>query len=413
MIKVYTLSNAIRVVCEPIPYLHSVSIGAWVNVGSGNENASNNGISHMIEHMLFKGTKTKTAKDIAKVIASIGGNLNAFTSKDCTSYFACTLDEYLGQTICLLGDIFQNSLLAEEELEKEKGVILEEIDMYEDSPEDMAHEMLHKVVWKDHPLGYIISGSPDNVNCFTRKELETFMNTYYVGENIVISVAGNFKEDSLLEQLEESFGQIPRGSKRGDLPVPIYRKAGYKKRQEIEQIHMDLAFPNTTNLSMERYPFYIINSILGESVTSRLFQKIREEKGLTYTIYSYGSLYKQAGLFQIYAAMNPKQLPIVYEEIIRIMKSFTVDSITDEEIKNTMIELKTELILDSESTQNRMETNAKCLLRESHIITEKETIDNITNVTREDIDCFIQKYLKTDDISYAIVGQIDKSTKLR
>jgi len=413
MIKVYTLSNGIRVVCESIPYLHSVSVGVWVNVGSGNETASNNGISHVIEHMLFKGTKTKTARDIAKLIASIGGNMNAYTSKDCTSYFACTLDEHLNQTISLLGDMFQNSLLIKAELEKEKGVILEEIDMYEDSPEDMAHEMLHKVVWEKHPLGYIISGSSDNVERFTREELVEFMDTYYVGENIVISVAGNFKEASLLEQLEEHFGAIRRGRKRKDLPIPIYRKAGYKKRQEIEQIHMDLAFPNTTNTSEERYPFYIINSILGESVTSRLFQEIREEKGLTYTIYSYGSLYKEAGLFQIYAAMNPKQLPVVYEEIIRIMKAFSVDTITDEEIKNTITELKTELILDSESTQNRMESNAKCLLRDSHIITIEETIDNIMKVTREDIDCFIKKYLKTDEISYAIVGQIDKSIKLR
>jgi len=408
MIQIHTLANGIRVVYEPIQYLHSVSLGVWVNVGSVDETPETNGISHVIEHMLFKGTKTKNAKDIAKITTSIGGNLNAFTSKDCTSYFASTLDTHVEQAIGLLGDMLSNSALSDKDLQKEKGVILEEIDMYDDSPEDMVHEMLHKTVWEPHPLGYIISGTKETVNSFTRKQLVDFVNTYYVGRNIIISIAGNFQEAAVLESLEKHFGQIPAGCKKVEVTKPKYKKVFYNRQQDIEQVHLNMAFHNTTSLSMERYPFYIVNSILGESVTSRLFQEIREEKGLTYTIYSYGSLYKQAGLLQIYAAMNPKQLPIVFDKVREIVKYFTIDTISSEEIQNTIEELKTELILDSESTHSRMENNAKSLLMDCDIITMDDTIANISAVTREDIDMFIKKYLKTDEISYAVIGNLER-----
>ena len=208
MTNINQLSNGITVVTEELPYLRSSSFGIWVKAGSADEDDTNNGIAHIIEHMLFKGTKNRSAKQIADEMARIGGNMNAFTSKECTSYYATTLIEHLPIAIDIISDMLINSLIDEKALKKEKGVIIEEIDMYDDSPEDLVHEMLQQRIWKDHPLGYIISGTKKIVRKVTREQIQEFMDTHYVGENMVISVAGNIKSKELLALLEEKFGSI-------------------------------------------------------------------------------------------------------------------------------------------------------------------------------------------------------------
>jgi predicted Zn-dependent peptidase len=390
-----------------MPYLRSASLGIWVKAGSAYESLELNGISHVIEHMLFKGTITKSAKDIADITTSLGGNLNAFTSKEYTSYYIRTLDKHLDASIELLSDMIINSTISKEDIEKEKSVILDEIDMYEDSPEDMVHEILQKNVWKNNPHGYIISGDKKAVNSFTREQILEFKDNYYTGENIIISIAGSFDENNIMKQLESNFGSIPSKGNSGILIPPVFTRCDYRKNKDIEQAHIDIAYDAITSLSPERYTFSIVNSVLGGSVNSRLFQKIREEEGMVYSIYSYGSSYDECGLFQIYAAMNPSMIEEVFNEIYTTVDEFVKEKMTIEELNNAREEIKTELIINSESTQCRMENNAKSLLQFDRIITVDETIRELDKVSLDDISLTIDKYLKNSSPATAIIGKLE------
>lgn len=408
MTNIATLSNKITVITEVLPYLKSASLGIWVKVGSANENDSNNGIAHIIEHMLFKGTAHRSAGQIADEMARIGGNMNAFTSKECTSYYATTLSEHLPITIDILSDMFLHSLVDEKALKKEKGVILEEIDMYDDSPEDLVHEMLQQRVWKDHPLGYLISGTKQIVRKVTREQILDFMNTFYVGENIFISVAGSFDEAEILKLLEVNFGEIPACSNKtvAAPEMPVYNRVICKRNKDIEQLHCNIAFDGISYLSRERYVLSILNSILGGSINSRLFQKIRESSGLTYTIYSYGSSYRDTGLFHIYAAMNPSQTETVIKKTFRIINDMKKKGVTSSELSMTKEQIKTELILGNESAKSRMNSNGKAMVNRGRILPIEELINEINKVEAADIMKFANKYLDLSRASVSLVGNL-------
>ena len=408
MISIDKLSNGITVVMETMPYLKSAAFGVWVRVGSANEDESNNGIAHMIEHMMFKGTKSRTAKQIADEMARIGGNLNAFTSKECTSYYATTLSEHLPMAIRIIGDMLNNSLIDEKALKKEKGVILEEIDMYEDSPEDLVHDLLQQRIWKGHPLGYIISGKKTTVRKISRQQILDFMDTFYTGKNIIISIAGNFDPKEILSLVEEEFGKIkPESPKAGRPPdKPDYRRVVCRKHKDIEQLHINIAFDCISYMSEERYALSILNSILGGSVNSRLFQKVREDAGLTYTIYSYGSSYRNTGLLHIYAAMNPNQKDTVIDMIHDEIEDLRKNGITPDELSMTKEQIKTELILGNEGAKNRMNANGKSMLNRGRLVSINELIDNINKVTIEDIHNFANKYLDISASSISLVGNL-------
>lgn len=406
MVKVMDLSNGIKLVYEKMSHLRSVSFGIWVKVGSCNENSSNNGISHMIEHMLFKGTTHRSAKQLANDMALIGGNLNAYTSKECTSFYVTTLDTHLPLAIDILGDMICNSLFREDDIEKEKGVIIEEIDMYEDSPDDLVHEMLQQKAWKDHPLGYIISGNKENVSSFTREQIVDFYGKHYTADNIVISIAGSFDEKTLLNLVEEKFNEINSSTNHDSMNNPVYYKSFYKKTKDIEQVHMNLAFESINYNSEQKYALSIINSVLGGSENSKLFQIIREDLGLTYSIYSYGSSYNSAGLFHIDATLNPSKINKVYSEVIRVIEAFKKEGITEDELRRTKEQINTELIIGSESTRNRMNSNGKALLCRGRIKTLDETIQKLMEVKKEDIMEYMEKYFDADQISISLVGNI-------
>lgn len=412
MINRKQLSNGITVVLESMPYLRSVSFGIWVKVGSANENHKNNGISHIIEHMLFKGTTNRTAKQIADDMARIGGDINAYTSKECTGFYAVTLDEHLPVAIEILGDMFNHSLIDENSLEKEKGVIIEEIDMYDDSPDDLVHEMLQMKVWKDHPLGFQISGTKKAVKKVTRKEILEFMKTYYVSGNIVISVAGNMNEDSVYELLEKHFGCLPVGEKNTDQTVPVYHPIIYKKEKDVEQLHLNIAFQSVPADTKDKYALTILNSVYGGSINSRLFQIVRETHGLTYSIYSYGSSYKTAGLFQIYAAMNPAQLKPVVDYSLEIIEDIKAKGLTEEEILMAKEQIKTELIMGNESAKNRMNSNGKSILFKDYITPLDEVIEKLNMVSNEEIITFSNKYLNPDGCSFSLVGNLENIDKI-
>lgn len=410
MIYKYVLDNKIRVVFEQNKHFNSATVGVWVGVGSRDEVKENNGIAHMIEHMLFKGTKTRTASDIAISTAVLGGNLNAYTSKECTSFYCKTLKEYILEAIDIIGDMICNPLLDENDLKKEKGVVCEEIDMYNDSAEDYVHEYLQMKAWKNHPLGFLISGEKKIVRKFTRDDLIDFMSNHYVGENIVISVAGNFDKEQVLNQIEKSFSglrptpkDITKVQKR---TAPVYTPVHIEKKQDIEQIHLNIAFEIPSFVDEVRYEFTIINAILGGDVNSRLFQKIREDRGLTYNICSYGSAFSDTGLFHIYGALNPNQLERVMKLIKGIIADLVKKGITKEEFENAKKQVITEMTLNQDNTVNLMNSNAKSIMFYNKIYTFKDSMKAINDVTIESVNKCIRDYLVIDKMSVAIAGKV-------
>lgn len=271
MVREFYLHNGLHVVYEPMEQVRTVSFGVWVQVGSAYETKENNGISHVIEHMLFKGTQNRTAGDIADETAALGGNLNAYTGKEYTAYYLKTLDDQLEPSMDLISDMLKASAFREEQLATEKQVVIDEISMYNDSCEDMVHEKLQKKVWKNHPLGYIISGKKRTVRAFTRQEIMDFWRTYYTAGRMLICAAGHIDEAGFQDQLERYFGDIPSGRQGNELTVPVYGVKHFRRFREIEQVHLDIAMPGLTVDAPERYAFSLANSILGGSVSSRLF----------------------------------------------------------------------------------------------------------------------------------------------
>ena len=412
MIKVVELENGIRVVLEPMTHLRTVSFGVWVKVGSVNETKENNGISHVIEHCLFKGTKTRTAKQLADEISAIGDQLNAFTGKECTAFYGVTLTEYLPRMMELVGDMIQNSTFEEEPLQKELGVILEEIDMYDDSPEDLVHELLQKNVWENHALGYIISGEKDVVSQMTREQILDYMKLYYCGSNMVISIAGNFDETETILNLKRYFEQIPKygtGVPNKDYcTIPEYHRCLCERKKDVEQLYMNLAFPTMDERSEERHVQIMANAWLGGSNNSLLFQQIREELGLAYSVYSYSSLYRHAGLFHIDVIVNPANAVTVYEKLEDILRLFSDGAMGEAELKSLYTQLRIEMIMGSEIARNRMERNAKAMLMHDRVVPLEETLQKLSLVTAEDIRLFGEKYLNLGKAGICLVGEISK-----
>lgn len=416
MIKNLELENGIMVVLEPMSHLRTTAFGVWVKVGSVNETPQNNGISHVIEHCLFKGTKTRSAKQLADEISAIGDQLNAFTGKECTAFYGVTLTEYLPKMMELVGDMLRNSTFEEEPLQKELGVILEEIDMYDDSPEDLVHELLQKNVWKDHALGYIISGEKSVVSGMTREQILDYMKLHYCGSNMVISIAGNFEESAVLEDLKQYFADIPRygtgaGSNKDADTIPQFYRCLCERKKDVEQLYMNLAFPTMDERDEERHVQIMANALLGGSNNSRLFQQVREELGLAYSVYSYSSLYRYAGLFHIDVIINPSNAWTVYEKLEEILAEFSSKAISSEELNSLYTQLRIEMIMGSESARNRMERNAKALLMHNRVVTLEETLQKLSMVSAEDIRIFGEKYFKVSDAGICLVGDISKAAE--
>lgn len=407
MHEIKKLSNGITVILEPMDYLQTASFGVWVKVGSCNENKDNNGIAHVIEHMLFKGTQKRNSRKIADDMAKIGGNVDAYTTKECTSYYTTTLAEHLEAAIEIISDMMLHSTFERYALEKEKGVIIEEIDMYDDSPEDLVHEMLQQVIWKDHPLGYIISGTKENVMKLTSEEIKDFMNQYYVANRMIISLAGKFNIDLAMEWLEAAFGSIPTNTEQMKTIAPMYTRSFYCKEKDVEQIHLNIAFDSIPYDHEDKYILSILNSILGGGINSRLFMKIREELGLAYSIYSYGSTHEQAGLFHIYAAINPSQTETVLEAIFEVIEELIVDGVDEDELTMTIEQIKTDLVMSSESGKSRMSSNAKAMMCRGFVIPMQEILDRLNAVSVDDVVQFAKNYLRREHASISLVGNLE------
>ncbi|MDQ2085848.1 pitrilysin family protein [Herbivorax sp. ANBcel31] len=407
MCKCIRLENGLRIVYEKIPHVRSVSTGIWVGAGSKGESIANNGISHFIEHMLFKGTKKRSAKGIAEAIDNIGGQLNAFTGKECTCYFTKTLDSHFNISLDVLADMFFNSRFDQKDIDIEKNVVLEEIGMYEDAPEELVHDILSEAVWKNNSLGMPILGTDKSLINIDKNQIKKYMKSNYLPQNVVIAVAGNFEENKVIESIKEKFGSW----KNEDCDNKKIESVEFKnnkilREKETEQVHICLGFKGLEHGSEQLYSLLAVNNIFGGGMSSRLFQKIREQKGLVYSIYSYPSAYKNAGLFTVYAGMNPEHLNEVLKLIMDEIKILIKTGISDEDIYKSKEQLKGNYILGLESTSSRMNIMGKSELLLERILSAREVLDKIDRINSESINTAINKVFDLKNIGLSMVGNI-------
>ncbi|MHA0856017.1 M16 family metallopeptidase [Paenibacillus sp. CMAA1364] len=401
------LSNGLRVVMEKIPTCRSVSFGIWVKTGSRYENVQNNGVSHFIEHMLFKGTERFDAKDIAEQFDAIGGNLNAFTSKEYTCYYAKVLDEHLPIAVDVLADMFFRSNMDDGELSKEKNVILEEISMYEDTPDDIVHDLMAKAVYGDHPLAYPILGTQVQLEEMKAKDLKAYMSEHYTVENTVISVVGNL-DDHLVELLEKHFGEFNNHGSESNITVPKFHSEVLFHKKKTEQNHICLSFPGCSIEDPRQYAMVLLNNAIGGGMSSRLFQEIRENRGLAYAVYSYHSSHADNGLFTIYAGTAPKQTNEVMEITKEMLFELATKGLSADELRKGKEQLKGSLILSLEGTGSQMNRLGKNELMLGRHYSLDEMITNIDNISMDDVDSVLD-LMFSEAFSTAMVGTSNKS----
>ncbi|MGI5849224.1 MAG: M16 family metallopeptidase [Christensenellales bacterium] len=413
MIK--SLDNGIRIISEQLPNYNSVAIGIWVKTGSTCETPGENGISHFIEHMMFKGTSSRTAKQIAVDMDKIGGQLNAFTSKECTCYHARVVPDKLSVAIDVLADLFINPLLDEQEIIKEKNVVLEEIAMVNDNVEELAHEKISELFFTGSTLSKPILGPSENIAKFARSDLIQYIDMHYYPANIVISVAGSYDEQQMLDTIQKHFKDYRRGAKKEkDLCentfLPKVRTLFLEK--EAEQTHLCLAFPGCTFADDERFSLAILNNILGGGMSSRLFQSIREEKGLAYSVYSYPSTYSFAGMFSLYAgttAVNADMVvTLMKDEIDRVKQK----KIGEEDFNQGKDQLKGNYVLSMEGTNAKMSALGKSLLLLDEVYDEQGTIAKIEAVTIDNVNRLIDKIFDYSKMSAVFAGKIEKRNEI-
>lgn len=401
-----TLSNGLRVVMEKIPTFRSVSFGIWVKTGSRNENEQNNGISHFIEHMLFKGTDKYSAKDIAEIFDGIGGNVNAFTSKEYTCYYAKVLDEHLPIAVDVLASMFFRSAFDEGEMEKEKNVIYEEISMYDDTPDDLVHDLLAKAAYGNNPLGYTIIGTENNLSPMKPDDLRGYMKQHYNVDNTVISIAGNI-DDSVVELLEQHFGSFSGRGQSSVISTPTFLGDAIFHEKKTEQNHICISFPGLSVKHDQLYSMVLLNNTIGGGMSSRLFQEIREKRGLAYSVYSYHSSHYDSGLFTIYTGTAPKQTEEVLKVTMEMLNDIKEKGITAAELKKGKEQLKGSLILSLESTSSRMNRLGKNELMLGKHYSLDELIDRIEAVQLENVEELIASVFSSP-FAMATVGKVEQ-----
>jgi predicted Zn-dependent peptidase len=351
------LPNGFRVVSEELPHVRSVSVGIWIDVGSRDESASTNGISHFIEHMVFKGTTTRSVRDIARSLESVGGYLNAFTGKEHTCYYARVLDENTELAVDVLSDLTMNATFPPKDLEKEKGVVIEELKNTEDDPDDIIHDYFDKILFGDHPLGFPVIGTEANVRSFTRNSLQRHVRSHYVPGRMILAGAGNISHEELVSLAEKYFGErksrLRGGSNVRHKPHGIRpRRKEYKK--QIQQAHVCIGTQAWGIKSKHRYPILVMNTLLGDGMSSRLFQNIREKYGFAYSVYSYATLMSDAGVFSAYIGTDRAHVETSTELILREFKKLRTTPVSRAELNRTKAQLKGSMMLSLESIPNRM-----------------------------------------------------------
>lgn len=405
MIDSWSLSNGAKLVVEDIPYLKSAAIGVYIKVGSRNEPPSLAGASHFLEHMLFKGTAQRSAREIAESFEIIGGQLNAFTSKEYTCLYARTLDEDLDSAMEIVFDMLFNSQLAEKDLDTERNVVIEEINMYEDTPDELIHDVFARKFWEGHPMGSSILGTIDTISNMNRDELYDYYKKYYVPANMVIAVAGNVDNTKIKGSIEKVLASQKSDSPVFDLNTPTGGISFVSLvPKEVEQVQICLGVPGISFHNEDRYTQNVMNSILGGGMSSRLFQKLREELGLAYSVYSYPANYSDTGLFSIYIGTSPDKVGKFCAALYEQIDDFVIHGVKAEEITRTQKLMKSSISLGLESVMNRMTRLAKSMLMYGEIVSPEEVIERVYAVKPAMIQDMARQIFRPEVFSLAAIG---------
>jgi predicted Zn-dependent peptidase len=402
------LDNGVRLVTERIPTLKSVTVGVWVNAGSRDEQPSQAGYSHFIEHMLFKGTSKRSSAEISREIDALGGEMNAFTARETTTYYVKVLDQQLERAVELLSDLFYHSRFESKEVEKEKQVVLEEVRMVRDDPEDLVQELHSGQVLKRHPLGRPILGREKTIGGLRRQDLLHYIDTHYDPAQTIVAIAGNFDQARLDPMVAKYFGK-KRGpmtnSVNGRRPPELHGGVLLKKKR-LEQVHLCLGLKGIAAGHKDRYALYALNSVLGGSVSSRLFQEIREKRGLAYSIYSFLSGYSDSGMVTVYAATRPKEVDRVVDLICREIGRIGTKGIERKELERAKTQMKGSLMLSLESSHSRMSKLAKDELTYGRHLSLEDMLVHIDRVNEEQTSDVARRFFKLDSLAITGLGPL-------
>jgi len=402
------LSNGLIVLSEEMPHIRSISIGIWLKSGSRDETAERNGISHFTEHMVFKGTTSRTAQDIARQVDSIGGNMDAFTGKETICFNIKVLDEHVPIAIDILSDLVLNPVFNPKDIAREKGVILEEIKMDEDNPDYLVHEIFTQNFWTDHALGKPILGTKETVGSFDQENIRDFYRQSFAPNHMIISAAGNLNHIAFVDLIKERFAglaSVPNGFRQ---PAPaITPRIITRNKKSLEQVQLCMGVPSHPISHEKRYVSYVLNTVLGGGMSSRLFQKIREEQGLAYSIYSDLSPYRDTGCLVVYAGTSAESTPKVVESVLAQFRELKTQELPAEELRRAKDQLKGSLMLSLESSTSRMSNLARQEMYFDRFFSLDETINQIECVKAEEISAMANHLFQPEKIAVTALGNLD------
>src|SRR5215467_1173781 len=402
------LPNGLLVLSEEMAHIRSISIGIWMKTGSRDEVLELNGISHFTEHMVFKGTTSRSAGDIARQVDSIGGNMDAFTGKETICFNIKVLDEQLPIAIDILSDLVLNPIFDPKDIAREKGVILEEIKMDEDNPDYLVHEIFTQNFWKDHPLGKPILGTKETVRSFEQEKLFDFYRQRFAPNNMIISAAGNLNHRNFVDLIHERFAALARVPNGFHQPAPaVTPRIITRNKKSLEQVQLCLGVPSHPICYEKRYVSYVLNTVLGGGMSSRLFQKIREEQGLAYAIYSDLNPYRDTGCMTVGAGTSLESTTKVVDSVLAEFREMKSEPIPAEELRRAKDQLKGSLMLSLESSTSRMSNLARQQMYFERFFTMDETIDQIESVTAEQVRAMADELFHSDKIAVTVLGNLD------
>jgi predicted Zn-dependent peptidase len=405
-----TLPNGIRVITESMPAVRSATIGIWADVGSAAEHAPRRGVSHVVEHMLFKGTENRTAREIAETMDGVGGNLNAFTDKEATCYYAKVIDRHVPLAMDVLSDMFLHSLFDAGELEKEQRVILEEIKMYDDSPDDQIHDLFIQTMWKGSNLGDPTIGSAATVSALTPDDLRDHMKRHYAPNAVVVTAAGNVDHDAFVRLVEGYFAAFGGSSELVVPEAPIATRQTYLKHKEIEQAHVVIGAQGLSLRDERRYVLAVLDTVLGGGMSSRLFQEVREKRGLVYSVYSFQAAYRASGLFAAYAGASPQSVRACIDVIAQEFERMREQPVSASELSCAQEHIKGSLTLSLEASSSRMMRLGRNELALGREVTPEEIEERVDAVTASDVQALAREVLAEDRIGLCVLGPVDEST---
>ena len=401
------LDNGLRILTERMTQVRSISIGVWLTRGSRHETAERSGIAHFVEHMLFKGTATRSAEDIAQQIDSIGGQLDAFTAKEYASYYIKVLDEHLPLAIDILSDIVRNPAFAPDDIQREKKVVLEEIKMVEDTPDDLVHELFTQGFWENHPLGRPILGTPETVESFGDESLRRYFRGAYTAKNLIISAVGNLEHDRVRDLVNEKFGSLVEPGESFQDVAPTVVPKILVRNKELEQSHLCVGVSSYPQNHDERYSSYVLNTLLGGSMSSRLFQNVREKRGLAYAVFSGLSAYRDAGSFTVYAGCSNEAVGEVIDLIVEELRGVKQSPVSDAELQRSKDHLKGSLMLSLENTASRMSHLARQEIYFDRQFGLDETLQGIERVTAEDVQRVASDLFRNGSLAATVLGNVN------